>query len=93
MLIKVNSVSFSGLTTLKIDVEVNIAEKGLPSFDIVGLPNKAVAGEQGKGTNSNKQFRDTFPFQKDYSKSCARGYSEGGGHFMTCLLLQESFHI
>ena len=43
MLIKVTSVSFSGLDTIRIDVEVNIAEKGLPSFDIVGLPNKAVA--------------------------------------------------
>lgn len=43
MLIKVTSVSFSGLSTIKIDVEVNIAEKGLPAFDLVGLPNKAVA--------------------------------------------------
>ncbi len=43
MLIKVTSVSFSGLTTIRIDVEVNIADRGLPSFDIVGLPNKAVA--------------------------------------------------
>ena len=42
MLYKVRSVSFSGLTTIGIDVEVNIAEKGLPTFEIVGLPNKAV---------------------------------------------------
>ncbi len=43
MLIKVTSVSFSGLNTIGIDVEVNIADNGLPCFDIVGLPNKAVA--------------------------------------------------
>lgn len=43
MLFKVTSVSFSGLTTIRIDVEVNIADKGLPTFDIVGLPDKAVA--------------------------------------------------
>ncbi|MBN1647637.1 MAG: YifB family Mg chelatase-like AAA ATPase [Spirochaetales bacterium] len=43
MLIKVTSVSFSGLNSIKIDVEVNIAGRGLPVFDIVGLPSKAVA--------------------------------------------------
>jgi magnesium chelatase family protein len=43
MLTTVTSVSFSGLNTQKIDVEVNIAERGLPAFDLVGLPNKAVA--------------------------------------------------
>lgn len=43
MLIKVKSVSFSGLNTIRIDVEVNIAGRGLPVFDIVGLPSKAVA--------------------------------------------------
>ncbi len=43
MLFKITSVSFSGLTTIRIDVEVNIADKGLPTFDIIGLPDKAVA--------------------------------------------------
>ncbi len=60
MLFKVTSVSFSGLTTIKIDVEVNIAEKGLPTFEIVGLPNKAVAESRERVRtaiiNSNLKF-------------------------------------
>ncbi len=60
MLFKVTSVSFSGLTTIKIDVEVNIAEKGLPTFEIVGLPNKAVAESRERVKtaliNSNLKF-------------------------------------
>ena len=60
MLYKVTSVSFSGLTTIGIDVEVNIAEKGLPAFDIVGLPNKAVAESRERVRtaliNSNLKF-------------------------------------
>ncbi|MCP4296950.1 MAG: YifB family Mg chelatase-like AAA ATPase [Proteobacteria bacterium] len=60
VLIKVTSVSFSGLTTIKIDVEINIADKGLPSFDIVGLPNKAVAESRERVrtalVNSNLKF-------------------------------------
>ena len=42
MLIKVASASNSGLQTIGIDVEVNIANRGLPAFEIVGLPSKAV---------------------------------------------------
>ena len=64
MLIKVNSVSFSGLTTLKIDVEVNIAEKGLPSFDIVGLPNKAVAESRERVRTAINNSGIHFPFKK-----------------------------
>jgi len=60
MLIKVTSVSFSGLTTIRIDVEVNIADKGLPAFEIVGLPNKAVAESRERVRtaliNSNLKF-------------------------------------
>ncbi|RKX83334.1 MAG: magnesium chelatase [Spirochaetes bacterium] len=60
MLYKVTSVSFSGLTTIKIDVEVNIADKGLPTFEIVGLPNKAVAESRERVRtaliNSNLKF-------------------------------------
>ncbi|MCK4519345.1 MAG: ATP-binding protein, partial [Candidatus Omnitrophica bacterium] len=42
MLIKVSSASNSGLQTIAIDVEINVAGKGLPAFEIIGLPNKAV---------------------------------------------------
>ncbi len=64
MLYKVESVSFSGLTTIKIDVEVNIAERGLPSFDIVGLPNKAVAESRERVRTAliNSNFK--FPLRR-----------------------------
>ncbi|MDP8289859.1 MAG: YifB family Mg chelatase-like AAA ATPase [Candidatus Susulua stagnicola] len=42
MLIKVCSAANSGLETIGVDVEVNLANRGLPAFEIVGLPNKAV---------------------------------------------------
>ena len=42
MLIKVASAANLGLETIKIDVEVNLANRGLPGFEIVGLPDKAV---------------------------------------------------
>lgn len=42
MLAKVTSGATVGLDCLPVTVEVDIAEKGLPSFTIVGLPDKAV---------------------------------------------------
>ncbi len=43
MLVKVNSSVNVGIKAIGIDVEVNISTKGLPAFDIVGLPGKTVA--------------------------------------------------
>ncbi|OGC38697.1 hypothetical protein A3K42_00190 [candidate division WWE3 bacterium RBG_13_37_7] len=42
MLTKVKSLAFHGLEAISIDVEVNVSKRGLPSFDIVGLPNKSI---------------------------------------------------
>lgn len=43
MLVKVNSIAIVGLDVLGVTIEVNIASRGFPSFDIVGLPTKAIA--------------------------------------------------
>lgn len=43
MLVKVASALNLGLHTLAMEVEVNVASQGLPAFEIVGLPTKAVA--------------------------------------------------
>src|SRR3990167_2769737 len=42
MLSKINSAAVIGLDAVPITVEVDIAAQGLPSFTIVGLPDKAV---------------------------------------------------
>ncbi len=42
MLAKVNSAAVIGIEAYSVEVEVDIASQGLPSFTIVGLPDKAV---------------------------------------------------
>lgn len=42
MLSKVKCVAFQGLQVVEVDVEANISNRGIPSFDIVGLPNKSI---------------------------------------------------
>ena len=36
MLIKVPSVAHLGLQTIKVDIEINLANKGLPGFELWG---------------------------------------------------------
>ena len=64
MLIKVTSVSFSGLNTIKIDVEVNIAGKGLPAFDLVGMPNKAVGESRERVKTALVNGGFSFPLRR-----------------------------
>ncbi len=42
MIARINTVAFQGVDTLDIDVQVHMAN-GLPTFTVVGLPDKAVA--------------------------------------------------
>ncbi|KYW94932.1 ATP-binding protein [Ehrlichia ruminantium] len=41
-MIQVKSVAFYGINTINVNVQIHVA-KGIPAFNIVGLPNKAVA--------------------------------------------------
>ena len=62
MLAKVNSSAVVGLDAVPVEVEVDISPRGLPSFTIVGLPDKAVeeARERVRSAilNSGASFPD-----------------------------------
>ena len=62
MLAKVNSSAIIGLNAVPVEVEVDIASQGLPSFTIVGLPDKAVeeAIEVKKETGKDEEEKGGF---------------------------------
>jgi len=64
MLIKVSSALYLGLETKGVDVEINVASRGLPGFDIVGLPSKAIeeSKERVRAAIVNSDFE--FPTKK-----------------------------
>ena len=39
---RINTIAFSGLEVLDVDLQVQVTS-GMPAFNIVGLPDKAVA--------------------------------------------------
>lgn len=64
MLIKVKSAANVGLEMTEVDVEVNVASRGLPGFDIVGLPDKAVGESRERVKTAIQSSKVEFPNKK-----------------------------
>jgi len=64
MLAKIQSGVVVGLMTVGITVEVDIASQGLPSFTIVGLPDKAVEESKERVRAAIKNSGAEFPAKK-----------------------------
>lgn len=61
MLSKVNSSAVVGLDAVEVEVEVDIASQSLPSFTIVGLPDKAVEEAKERVRSAIKNSGADFP--------------------------------
>src|SRR3989339_1744182 len=64
MLIKVPSVTNMGLETILVDIEINLANRGLPGFEIVGLPDKAVDESKERVRTAILSSEVDFPQKK-----------------------------
>lgn len=63
-LAKVNSAAVIGLEAYPVEVEVDIATQGLPSFTIVGLPDKAVEESKERVRAAIKNSGVDFPTKR-----------------------------
>lgn len=61
MINKIKSCTVFGLDCLPIDVEVDVTSSGLPSFNIVGLPDKAVEEARERVRSALKNSGFDFP--------------------------------
>lgn len=64
MLIKIGSALNIGLDTMAVDCEINVASRGLPGFDIVGLPSKAVDESKERVRTAIINSNIDFPARK-----------------------------
>src|SRR3989337_1027801 len=64
MLAKITSGAAVGLTATLIEVEVDVAEQGLPSLTIVGLPDKAVEEARERVRSAIKNTGADFPLTR-----------------------------
>jgi len=71
MLIKVSSAASIGLDSLKITVEVDVAGRGLPTFEIVGLPDKATMESKHRIKAAILNLGLDFPMNKKITVNLA----------------------
>jgi len=64
MLVKLDSVLFSGLDVKKVVVEVNLSSRGIPSFDIVGLGGRSVEESKHRIKAAIQNSGINFPDKK-----------------------------
>ncbi|MDP2671758.1 MAG: YifB family Mg chelatase-like AAA ATPase [bacterium] len=64
MLSKIHSGSLVGLEAVPVTIEVDIASQGLPSFTIVGLPDKAVEESRERVRAALKNVGADFPAKR-----------------------------
>lgn len=64
MIAKIHSAAVVGLEALPVEVEVDIASSGLPSFAIVGLPDKTVEESKERVRSAIKNSGFNFPIKR-----------------------------
>ena len=63
MLARINTITFNGLETLPVDLQVQISS-GLPSFTIVGLPDKAIGESKERVRSALQAVGLSFPAKR-----------------------------
>lgn len=81
MFVNIESIAFDGLETIKVDVEISISSRGLPCFDIVGLPAKTIAESKHRIKMSFINQGLEFPSQKRVVVNLAPADIEKKGSF------------
>ncbi len=80
MISRIGSVAFDGILAKNVDVQVNIA-KGLPSFNIVGLADKAVSESKERVRSAFYAMGLGLPAQRITVNLSPADLSKEGSHF------------
>ena len=80
MLARVNTVAFSGLEVVNVDLQVQIAN-GIPAFNIVGLPDKTVAESKERVRAAFEALGISFPAKRITINLAPADLHKEGSHF------------
>ncbi|MBF0319288.1 MAG: YifB family Mg chelatase-like AAA ATPase [Nitrospirae bacterium] len=81
MLSKVLSAAIAGVNAYLVDVEVDIAAKGLPHFSIVGLPDTTVKESKDRVRAALKNIGFSFPLKQITVNMAPAGLKKEGSAF------------
>lgn len=80
MLSRINTITFNGLETLPVDLQVQIAS-GLPNFTIVGLPDKAIAESRERVRSAIQSLGLSLPAKRIIINLAPADLLKEGSHF------------
>ncbi len=87
MLANVKTLTFSGIDAQKVEVQVHIAASGLPCFNIVGLPDKAVAESKERVRAAFSSIGLGFPNKRITVHLAPADLHKIGSHFDLAIAL------
>lgn len=77
---RINTIAFSGLEVLDVDLQIQISS-GLPAFTIVGLPDKTVAESRERVRAAFQALGISFPAQRVTINLAPANMLKEGSHF------------
>ncbi|WDM84965.1 YifB family Mg chelatase-like AAA ATPase [Ehrlichia sp. JZT12] len=80
MTTQVKSVAFCGINTINVDVQIHIA-KGIPAFNIVGLPDKAIAESRERIRAAFNSINLSLPTQRITINLSPANLFKEGSHY------------
>lgn len=80
MLARINTITFNGLEILDVDLQVQISS-GLPSFNIVGLPDKAIAESKERVRAALQSLGLSLPAKRITINLSPADLTKEGSHF------------
>lgn len=80
MVARINTVAFSGVEVVKVDVQVQMAS-GLPAFSVVGLPDKAVAESRDRVRAALTAMGLSLPPKRIVVNLAPADLTKEGSHF------------
>lgn len=81
VLTKILSASHFGLTTIPVEVEVNLSKKGFPGFTIIGLPNKSIEEAKERVKTALANCGISFPTAKIVVNLAPADIPKEGSHY------------
>ena len=80
MLAHIDTITFNGLETLDVDLQIQISS-GMPAFNIVGLPDKAIAESKERVRSALQSLGLSMPAKRITINLAPADLLKEGSHF------------
>jgi len=80
MLAHIDTITFNGLETLNVDLQVQISN-GMPAFNIVGLPDKSIAESKERVRSALQSLGLSMPAKRITINLAPADLLKEGSHF------------